>query len=88
MSEPGLYKRWYPQLGLVNTPSQFIQMAISVLESITPKFIIIYIINIIIQIHTQGDHFVQVGEVPSVPTDHAPNAILAKCTRACQKVGF
>jgi len=34
------------------------------------------------------DHIVHVGELLSIPTEHAPKANHAKCTGACQKVGL
>jgi hypothetical protein len=75
-------------LGLVNTPSLFIQMAISVLESITPKFVIIYIINIVIQIQTQGVTLYRLEKCLPFPQIMLPMLTLQNAPGLVRKLAF
>jgi hypothetical protein len=60
------WKVWRVLLsGLANTLSQFMCMMNSMLEPMKPKFIVVYLDDIIIHSHTLAEHVVHVREVPT-----------------------
>jgi hypothetical protein len=84
----GSYEWRVPAFGLAIAPGQSMRMMNSILKLMNPKFIVVYLDDILIHRRTLAQHVVHDREVLTWLTEYGLKAKCAKCAWAFQKVDF